>query len=153
MFDRDAVVDLNHGFFFQAEDGIRDRNVTGVQTCALPILRTFSAVIIFIFLVPYSASVYSGLASVAQVLLGISDTVFLIIIAVLSIILITFGGYLVQARADFVQGIVMMVGVVLLLIFVVRSDKVGGLAGLAEYAKTEAGLPTMNASQWVSLMA
>src|SRR5699024_12100081 len=27
-------------FFFQAEDGIRDRNVTGVQTCALPILKT-----------------------------------------------------------------------------------------------------------------
>src|SRR5699024_11634199 len=26
-------------FFFQAEDGIRDRNVTGVQTCALPILE------------------------------------------------------------------------------------------------------------------
>src|SRR5699024_12066391 len=27
-------------FFFQAEDGIRDRNVTGVQTCALPIYNT-----------------------------------------------------------------------------------------------------------------
>src|SRR5699024_11702982 len=27
-------------FFFQAEDGIRDRNVTGVQTCALPISPT-----------------------------------------------------------------------------------------------------------------
>src|SRR6266513_3810280 len=27
----------NTFFFFQAEDGIRDRNVTGVQTCALPI--------------------------------------------------------------------------------------------------------------------
>src|SRR5699024_11343418 len=27
-------------FFFQAEDGIRDRNVTGVQTCALPICYT-----------------------------------------------------------------------------------------------------------------
>src|SRR5207249_7015463 len=27
-------------FFFQAEDGIRDRNVTGVQTCALPICKT-----------------------------------------------------------------------------------------------------------------
>src|SRR5699024_4606624 len=27
-------------FFFQAEDGIRDRNVTGVQTCALPIFET-----------------------------------------------------------------------------------------------------------------
>src|SRR5207249_6117883 len=30
-------------FFFQAEDGIRDRNVTGVQTCALPISSTGSA--------------------------------------------------------------------------------------------------------------
>src|SRR5699024_1913905 len=30
-------------FFFQAEDGIRDRNVTGVQTCALPIFKTSSA--------------------------------------------------------------------------------------------------------------
>src|SRR5690606_41160927 len=29
-------------FFFQAEDGIRDFHVTGVQTCALPILRPFS---------------------------------------------------------------------------------------------------------------
>src|SRR5256885_10422699 len=30
-------------FFFQAEDGIRDYKVTGVQTCALPILIQFSA--------------------------------------------------------------------------------------------------------------
>src|SRR5207249_6724607 len=30
-------------FFFQAEDGIRDRNVTGVQTCALPIYLLASA--------------------------------------------------------------------------------------------------------------
>src|SRR5699024_11230238 len=28
-------------FFFQAEDGIRDRNVTGVQTCALPIYTSY----------------------------------------------------------------------------------------------------------------
>src|SRR5437868_13254127 len=33
-------------FFFQAEDGIRDRNVTGVQTCALPILGAGSAPVI-----------------------------------------------------------------------------------------------------------
>src|SRR5438067_7772021 len=30
-------------FFFQAEDGIRDRNVTGVQTCALPIFSGLKA--------------------------------------------------------------------------------------------------------------
>src|SRR2546430_3585564 len=32
-----------HFFFFQAEDGIRDLTVTGVQTCALPILMNDSA--------------------------------------------------------------------------------------------------------------
>src|SRR5437773_10732521 len=30
---------LARNFFFQAEDGIRDRDVTGVQTCALPISK------------------------------------------------------------------------------------------------------------------
>src|SRR5699024_12061639 len=34
-------------FFFQAEDGIRDRNVTGVQTCALPICLFFMSLWIF----------------------------------------------------------------------------------------------------------
>src|SRR5437868_15037766 len=38
-------------FFFQAEDGIRFRNVTGVQTCALPIL--------------FGASVYPSVSSAA----------------------------------------------------------------------------------------
>src|SRR5260370_24481181 len=33
----------NRVFFFQAEDGIRDSSVTGVQTCALPILFCFLA--------------------------------------------------------------------------------------------------------------
>src|SRR6266536_1421884 len=33
-------------FFFQAEDGIRDPLVTGVQTCALPILQRFAAELI-----------------------------------------------------------------------------------------------------------
>src|SRR6266540_4567905 len=32
------------GFFFQAEDGIRDRDVTGVQTCALPILTAYALI-------------------------------------------------------------------------------------------------------------
>ena len=34
---RDSVEGVKDFFFFQAEDGIRDRLVTGVQTCALPI--------------------------------------------------------------------------------------------------------------------
>src|SRR2546425_5777809 len=34
-------------FFFQAEDGIRDKLVTGVQTCALPILLLLWAALVF----------------------------------------------------------------------------------------------------------
>src|SRR5207248_7887217 len=38
-----VVLALSLCFFFQAEDGIRDRTVTGVQTCALPIWRSLAS--------------------------------------------------------------------------------------------------------------
>ena len=116
-------------------------------------MKTFSAAVIFIFLVPYSASVYKGLASVADVLLGIDVTVCMVIIAVVAILLLLLGGYVAQARADFVQGIVMMFGVALLIFFVLRSEQVDGFAGLAAYAQTAAGLPKLSASQALSLIA
>src|SRR3712207_8695212 len=42
-------------FFFQAEDGIRDIGVTGVQTCALPISRSSVALVYRNVLSPFSA--------------------------------------------------------------------------------------------------
>ncbi|MCR4614660.1 MAG: sodium:solute symporter family protein [Clostridiales bacterium] len=116
-------------------------------------IKMFACIVIFIFLVPYSASVYKGLASISKVLLNIPETPFMIIIALLAVLLLVFGGYLVQSRADFVQGIIMMFGVTLLIIFVVRSKQVDGLAGLKEYAKSAEGLPKLTGSKWVSLMA
>src|SRR5699024_11702375 len=47
LVNHDSIVSLfsfMFFFFFQAEDGIRDRNVTGVQTCALPISKNFDGV-------------------------------------------------------------------------------------------------------------
>ncbi|MBQ4603293.1 MAG: sodium:solute symporter family protein [Clostridia bacterium] len=123
-------------------------------------MRLFACIIIFVFLIPYSASVYKGLASVAEVLLGIDVEICMIIIAVVASLLLVFGGYLVQARADFMQGIVMMFGIALLIVCVVRCDKVGGFEGLAEYTHSLGtqpsatnGLPKLNISQWISLMA
>lgn len=116
-------------------------------------MKTFASVIIFVFLVPYSASVYKGLASVAEVLLDVDVNICMIVIAVVALLLLVLGGYLVQARADFVQGIVMMIGVTLLIVFVIRCDKVGGFAGLAEYAKSDFGFAPMKADDWVSLWA
>lgn len=116
-------------------------------------IKLFACIVIFIFMIPYSASVYKGLASVADVLLGIDVNICMILIAVIAALLLIFGGYLVQARADFFQGIVMMFGVTLLIVCVVRCQKVGGISGIAEYAKTVEGLPKLNGSQWISLWA
>src|SRR5699024_11620753 len=53
-------------FFFQAEDGIRDRNVTGVQTCALPISVVSASEVPYPanagFLSPYPAPLSSAFA-------------------------------------------------------------------------------------------
>lgn len=115
-------------------------------------LRTFSSVIMFIFLIPYSASVYKGLASVCNVVLDIPEMTCMIIIAAVAALLLVFGGYMAQVRADFVQGIIMMFGVALMIFFVIRCDAVGGAKGIAEFAKN-GGLPSLSSSQWVSLMA
>src|SRR5699024_11661147 len=53
-------------FFFQAEDGIRDRNVTGVQTCALPILNQFPSC----FITPTDIRTHSGLKLIYKGRLG-----------------------------------------------------------------------------------
>ncbi|MCL1952013.1 MAG: sodium:solute symporter family protein, partial [Oscillospiraceae bacterium] len=118
-------------------------------------MKLFACIVIFVFLVPYSASVYKGLGAIAQVLLGISDTAFMVIIAVLGALLLLFGGYLVQARADFVQGIIMFVGVALLIFFVLRTDAVGGVKGVADYAREHAalGLTPKDGKSWWALLS
>src|SRR5699024_12878450 len=50
-------------FFFQAEDGIRDRNVTGVQTCALPIFGKMAAWIIGILITTTMIATIKGIGS------------------------------------------------------------------------------------------
>ncbi len=99
-------------------------------------MRLFSAVVIFLFLIPYSASVYKGLSSVCSVLLGVDERICMIIIALASVCLVTLGGYAATLKADFIQGIVMLVGVSALIVSVVRCRQVGGFAkGMAEIAR------------------
>ncbi len=108
-------------------------------------MRIFSCVIIFIFLIPYSASVYKGLTSVCAVILGIDERVCMVIIAIASALLLVLGGYLATLKADFIQGFVMIVGVVALIVLIVRSSQVGGLSSgfsrMAEYMKAHEMAP------------
>ncbi len=119
-------------------------------------MKIFCTIVIFIFLVPYSASVYKGLTSVCSVLLGINETLCMIIIALISAVLIVLGGYLAQLKADFVQGIIMFIGVIFLIFFVMRSDKVGGVSVGIERLAAETdklGLTTKNhISLWATII-
>jgi solute:Na+ symporter, SSS family len=75
-----------------------------------PRMKIFSALIIFIFLVPYSASVFKGLGHVFESSFGISFDVALITMTVITGIYLILGGYFAVTLTDFVQGFVMLVG-------------------------------------------
>lgn len=119
-------------------------------------MRVFSCIVIFIFLIPYSASVYKGLTSVCSVILGVNEQVCMIVIAIASALVLVIGGYMATLKADFVQGFIMMIGISILIILVVQSGQVGGLsAGLSNmtaYMQSHEMMP-LNAKSSVSLIA
>ena len=99
-------------------------------------MKVLAAVIIFIFLVPYSAAVYKGLGSLfGTVFPGVETWVWMLIIACLTAIYLVAGGYVATAYTDLVQGIVMIIGVVCLVFAVLGHDAVGGISGLVENLK------------------
>lgn len=116
-------------------------------------MKLFCTIVIFVFLLPYSASVYKGLTSVCSVLLNIDERLCMIIIAVVSAIIIILGGYLAQLKADFVQGIIMFIGVALLIVFVVQSDKIGGLTSGIEKLAAETDKLGLKPNNHISLWA
>lgn len=87
-------------------------------------LKLVSAVIIFLFLIPYSASVYNGLSSLFETVFGIPGWVIMIALAIITALYLFFGGYFATALSDFIQGIIMLIGVVLMVICFMNSEQV-----------------------------
>lgn len=79
-------------------------------------IKLVASVIIFLFLIPYSASVYQGLAHLFQLIFGIDYKWIIMLMASLTALYVFFGGYLATALTDFVQGIIMIVGVIVMVI-------------------------------------
>ena len=99
-------------------------------------LKVFAAVIIFVFLVPYSAAVYKGLGSMFSTIFpGVSNNIWMLVIAVLTACYLVLGGYVATAYTDFVQGIIMIVGVIAMIIAIVNTDAVGGFANMLDSRK------------------
>ncbi len=74
-------------------------------------LKVAASVIVFIFLVPYTASLYNGLSRLFGMAFGIDYTWCVVGMAVLTGAYVLLGGYMATAVNDFIQGIIMLVGI------------------------------------------
>ena len=105
-------------------------------------LKILASVIIFVFLVPYSAAVYKGLGSLfSAVFPGVDTWVWMLIIACLTAVYLVAGGYIATSYTDLVQGVIMIVGVICLVIAILSHGSVGGIAGLIENLSAFESLP------------
>lgn len=75
-------------------------------------LKLAASLVIFIFLIPYTASLYNGLSRLFGMAFNIDYSVCVIAMAVLTGIYVIAGGYMATAINDFIQGIIMLVGIV-----------------------------------------
>ena len=84
-------------------------------------LQIIASVIIFIFLIPYTASLYNGLSRLFGMAFEIDYSVCIVLMAVLTAIYVIAGGYMATAINDFIQGIIMLVGIVVIIAAIINS--------------------------------
>jgi len=99
-------------------------------------LKIASAAIIFIFLIPYTASVYNGLSRLFGMAFNIDYSYCVIAMSVLTAIYVILGGYMATAVNDFIQGCIMLVGiaVVVMAVLNINGGFMGSLAAMSGVA-------------------
>lgn len=100
-------------------------------------MKIVASAIVFIFLVPYTASVYNGLSRLFGMAFDIPYTVCVIVMAAFTAVYVILGGYMATAINDFIQGIIMLFG-----ICVVIAAVLNGQGGFMEAVKTMAEIPS-----------
>lgn len=112
-------------------------------------LKIGASVIIFIFLIPYTASLYNGLSRLFGMAFNIDYSVCIVLMAVLTAIYVIAGGYMATAINDFIQGIIMLAGIVAVIVAVIngKGGFMAALDGLAQVTdETVASTPGIFAS-------
>ena len=89
-------------------------------------LRVAASVIAFVFLIPYTAGVYKGISTLFEMGFGIPYEYCVIIMAILTAVYVILGGYKATAMNDFIQGIIMLFGIVAVIAAVLAAQ--GGLS-------------------------
>lgn len=98
-------------------------------------LKIAASVIVFVFLIPYTASLYNGLSSLFGLVFDVPYWVVILVMAVLTGIYVIFGGYMATAINDFIQGIIMLFGIAAVIVSVLNQN-----GGLLEATKKLAGI-------------
>ena len=88
-------------------------------------LRVVASIIAFVFLIPYTAGVYKGISTLFEMGFGVPYEYCVIIMAILTAIYVILGGYKATAMNDFIQGVIMLFGIVTVIAAVLVSQ--GGL--------------------------
>lgn len=101
-----------------------------------PALKLAASVIIFLFLIPYTASLYNGLSRLFGMAFHIDYTLCVIVMAVLTGVYVIAGGYMATAINDFIQGIIMFFGICAVIAAVLHSQG-GFMAALEGLARVE----------------
>ena len=92
-------------------------------------LKIAASVIIFIFLIPYTASLYNGLSRLFGMAFHIDYSICVVVMAVLTGVYVIAGGYMATAINDFIQGVIMLFGICAVIVAVLQS-RGGFLAAL-----------------------
>lgn len=97
-------------------------------------LKITASVIVFVFLIPYTASVYNGLSRLFGMAFNIPYTWCVVVMAVFTALYVILGGYMATAINDFIQGIIMLFGIVAV-IAAVLNGKGGFMNAISEMAQ------------------
>ena len=85
-------------------------------------LKIGASIIVFIFLIPYTASLYNGLSRLFAMAFGLDFTYCIIAMAILTAIFVVAGGYFATAANDFIQGLIMIGGIIAIVATVLRDN-------------------------------
>lgn len=103
-------------------------------------LRIAASAIVFVFLIPYTASLYNGLSRLFGMAFDIPYTVCVVLMATLTGVYVILGGYMATAINDFIQGIIMIGGIVAV-IGAVLNGQGGFMAAVGKLAELESDVP------------
>ncbi len=98
-------------------------------------VKMLAATIIFVFLIPYSASVFTGLAYLFKINFNISYDLALVVMIAITGVYLVLGGYFAVTLTDFIQGLIMIVGSILMI--GIMTDKAGGIGTAIQTIQTQ----------------